>query len=369
MYEVYSLKHWDSWCSALSEVKNDVYYTPEYCKVFEQNGDGTANLFVYKNGHVVIVYPFLKRRIELPFFDSGGIYFDITTPYGYGGPLCSVENPHPLLLNDFGTVFNRYCNQNSIISEFVRFHPILGNHKLCIDFMDVSFNRHTAYIDLTKDEDELWKGMCSTHRNKIRNARNNGIHIEKVDVSPSSVDIFRQMYLQTMAKNQADNYYFFNEEFFNNMLKYLRDMSSLFFAFKESKAVSGIYALHAGKYLHYHFNASDTESLQLGSNNLLIYETALWGHSQGYEVFHLGGGYSSGEDNLFRFKKKFSKGNLFEFYTGRKVHNQEVYNFLCGQWTDYYKYHDRLSSINFFPLYRFINPKVGVQNEDSTIST
>ncbi len=353
MYSILSLADSHDWTEALSEIiAHDVYYLPEYCRVFQENGDGTACLFISKGSSGYVVYPFLKREIDLPFANLSKKYFDIITPYGYGGPTCSIDECKSKLMQDFGREFHEYCMDNGIVSEFVRFHPIIQNQEYCSDFMEVAYNRDTAYIDLSQSEDEIWNNMSSTHRNRVRKARTEGLTVENAAACQASIDLFYEMYIKTMIKNNAEQYYFFSREFFYRMLHHLKDSSSLFFVKLGSKVISGVYLLHHGEKLHYHFNASDTDYLRYGSNNLLIYETALWGKEQGYSVYHLGGGYT-GEDKLFRFKRKFSRNNLFKFYIGKKVHNTKVYKTLCSKWREHWGIDEEPGDINYFPLYRY----------------
>lgn len=56
----------------------EIYYKWQYVSAFKKNGDGQPYIayFIGKNG--IIYQTFIKRKID----DK---YFDITTPYGYGG--------------------------------------------------------------------------------------------------------------------------------------------------------------------------------------------------------------------------------------------------------------------------------------------
>ena len=58
-------------------------------------------------------------------------YFDISSAYGYGGPLFEFSdqcNNIGILEKEFFSVFSDYCKTNNIITQFDRFHPLLKNH-------------------------------------------------------------------------------------------------------------------------------------------------------------------------------------------------------------------------------------------------
>ncbi|MDR1916612.1 MAG: hypothetical protein LBQ58_08575 [Synergistaceae bacterium] len=69
----------------------DVYYTSEYYRLYEMNGEGDGRLFVYERGGDIGVYPFLKKRITGYALDRP--YYDIQTAYGYGGPSEKLFHP------------------------------------------------------------------------------------------------------------------------------------------------------------------------------------------------------------------------------------------------------------------------------------
>ena len=79
----------EQWTDLLQKVKiGDIYYEPGYYRVFE--GDEQARLFVYRQDGEFVVYPFLLRKVNHDGEAAAGEnHFDITSPYGYGGPLAS----------------------------------------------------------------------------------------------------------------------------------------------------------------------------------------------------------------------------------------------------------------------------------------
>ena len=97
------------WNRYLSRIeRKDIYFTPEYCEIYERNGEGKAQLFVYEEGENFVYYPFLLRNLnELSYLSKSvakhGTLYDITTPYGYGGPITNTndENVARALLFQF----------------------------------------------------------------------------------------------------------------------------------------------------------------------------------------------------------------------------------------------------------------------------
>ena len=63
----------------------DIYFTPQYCKIYENNGDGLLRNSTMNSKYGKVYYNFLLREID--WLIDNKRYYDITTPYGYGGPL------------------------------------------------------------------------------------------------------------------------------------------------------------------------------------------------------------------------------------------------------------------------------------------
>ena len=52
-------KEWKKYFSRLPLSQQDVYFTPEYYELFENNKDGKAQCFIYEKDDNIILYPFL----------------------------------------------------------------------------------------------------------------------------------------------------------------------------------------------------------------------------------------------------------------------------------------------------------------------
>lgn len=181
----------------------------------------------------------------------------------------------------------------------------------------------------------------------IRKAKKSGVEIY-CGRSPDLFCKFKKLYNVTMDKDNAKEYYYFGDDFYNSVLNDLKYNSLIFYAVYEERIISISIILFANRYLHYHLSASDREYQHLAPTNLLLYEAACWGCVNRYKTFHLGGGLGSKEDNLYKFKKAFNRNFDNIFAVGKKVFDEEKYNELC----EYRKIDKNVNNIGFFPLYR-----------------
>ena len=178
-----------------------------------------------------------------------------------------------------------------------------------------------------RDKEKLVANMESKCRNVVRKAQKNGVCIVLED-DLKTLEDFKSIYNGTMDRNEASEYYYFNDNFFDDTVEHCNENLFIANAYYENKIIASSLILRFDKYLHYHFSGALTEYRKLQGNNLLLYEVAVWGNENGYEKFHLGGGYESEKDSLYKFKKSFSKLEDSDFYIGKKIHNLEQYNYL-----------------------------------------
>lgn len=157
------------------------------------------------------------------------------------------------------------------------------------------------------------------------------------------------MYNDTMDKDNATDYYYFKDAFYNSILNDLKYHALIFYAVYKSKKIAMSIIIFANQHMHYHFSASDRHHQHLAPTNLLLFEAACWGSENGFKTFHLGGGVGNCEDNLFKFKSSFNRNSDNIFVIGRKIFDEEKYKELV----EIRKVEGGLdSNSKFFPKYR-----------------
>jgi len=329
MVKILTLNEWPEWHELIKSFREtDVYFLPEYCRAYQENGDGEPILFYIEDENGRAANVFLKRDLHQDERFSEivppGKYYDISSVYGYGGPLYEAEDLG-LLRKSFHREFAAFCSRNSIISDFVRFHCVLGNHELMEGIYDIEKVRTTVYMDLSRGDQYIWDDFDCKCRNNIRKAQKSGVTVES-GRDDKFLERFRELYSQTMSRDNANGYYYFNDKFFGTTLEDLKENSLIFAASSEGSVIAAALVIYSDDLVHIHFAASDSQFSFMRPNNLLFYEIALWASRRGKRILHIGGGASGDQDELLRFKKTFSKGNRLSFYIGRKVYDQEAYD-------------------------------------------
>nr|WP_317279558.1 peptidoglycan bridge formation glycyltransferase FemA/FemB family protein [uncultured Fusobacterium sp.] len=302
----------------------DIYFEKEYAKLYEKIENGKIEEFILKSKNGTIKTLFLKRKIEIKVDDKE--YYDIITPYGYGGPIILEENNKEELLREYNEKFSEYCIANNIVAEFIRFHPIYENALDFRNVYDIEYSRKTVGTNLNNFEDPVQEEFSKNARREIKQALKKGVKVKIIE-KPENLENFKKLYYETMDRNSASEYYYFDEEYFNEMILKLKDYILLVELEYESEIIASEIYLIKGKILHAHLLGSCSKMLELNAGSLIEATAANWGKEHGYNYIHHGGGRTSDpDDSLFKYKKKFGKNTEFDFYIGKKIWDEKCYD-------------------------------------------
>lgn len=325
----------------------DIYFEEHYGRLYEKYQRGKLEVFNYTCQYGSIKHQFIKREIPMSLEDDI-IYFDLVTPYGYGGPVITavLAGKKQELVQRFYYAFKAYCKVNNVVSEFVRFHPIVNNAR---DFEAV-YNgkciRNTLGTNLKDYDDVVQSEFSKKCRRNIRKALRHGVTYRVIE-APGDMQSFKHIYYATMDRNHASHFYYFDNAYFENCLKYFREHIVVVEALFEGEIIASEFDFVSNNVIHSHLAGTLNQYMYLSPSYILAYAITEWGKERGYDVIHHGGGRSnSTEDLLYKFKKQFAKNTEFEFWTGRKIWHEAHYDQLCQKANVH-------RDIEFFPAYRY----------------
>ncbi len=335
IYTVADSKGWENALALLDVRQRDIYFTPQYHKIFENLGDGKACCFVFTNDKDVYIKPYLLNSItplDLGFEEE---YYDIQSVYGYSGPIVTTYDEQ--FLSAAQRSFQQFCMSKNIIAEFTRFHPFFNNHQLDTT-TNVILDRQTVVVNLNAGYESIWKSEYSVNaRNMIRKAQKLKYRCDFVK-SPSSeqINTFAELYSMNMAKVAASKYYLFNNQFFHDTFLLLKENVILINILNEEEVTVAATILLLNKpYLHYHLSAR-IPAVDNSVNCYLLDGIIQYGIANSYEYLHLGGGRTGDpDDSLLKFKKNFSRVTD-EFYIGKKINNPAAYSAVVESWGQKY---------------------------------
>lgn len=342
-YRLLGLKERDEWSECLRRAGvADFYFTPDYAELCAHNDKGSSCCFIYEECANIYVYPFRTRLInEILPEPVCERMFDVTSDYGYGGPVSNSESEDFLKRAD--QAFRDFCACNNVIAEFVRFHPVLQNFAGLENVYDLIPLNKTVIVAIDNLE-LIWKNFRKGHKSDISRSKGNGLTIRMAESDKDWAD-FKTVYDETMRYLEAGSYYYFSDDYFNH-LRSLNSHVKLWLADFAGKIVGAACFFFDKNSLHYHLAGLNREFAREGSNKRLVYEACRWGSANGLKVAHLGGGFGgSDNDNLMAFKAGFSdlRG---QFCIAKRILDEVRYQKIC----EIFKVSS--SKKGYFPAYR-----------------
>jgi CelD/BcsL family acetyltransferase involved in cellulose biosynthesis len=174
----------------------------------------------------------------------------------------------------------------------------------CIDLAALGFTQtrrfETYLLDLTRSEDELWRGLKKECRSRIRKGDKNSIEIVE-ERDASYLDDFWEMSVEVYARaGRAPSYTrgmlsHTHERLFPHRLLALS-------AFADGRRIAGIVILHDDHSAMYWAGASRSDGLRLAPNNLLHWRAILACRDRGLMSYDM----ISTKGSKGRFKRSFS---------------------------------------------------------------
>jgi hypothetical protein len=356
MMRVLTTHQREEWTRAVHRAtQHDFYFLPEYHALAERCGEGEARLFVYEQAGYTISLPLIIRTLAgLPAIGAGANGSrDATSVYGYGGPLYSHEETPREVAHGFRRALKAALQELQVVSVFSRLHPLIPAQTILLHGLgDHQLEGVTVSIDLSASPLEQRAQFDGTIKNRLNRLARSDVTCV-LDVEQRDLPEFIALYHETMRRVNAEQSYFFDGGYFNDLAKSLGPLLKLFVVKTADGHVisGGLFALCDG-IVQYHLGGTRNTALKL-SPMVLIFETVRhWANENGAHTFHLGGGVGGKTDSLFNFKSHFSQ-RRHNFLTWRWIVAPDAYRELALQknlWNS--ERGLRASSVSFFPAYR-----------------
>ena len=350
--KTYTLDESEKWDEVVHTFKDyDVYYLSGYVKAFKIHGDGEPLLFYYEDEAIRGINVVMKRDISLDNNFKGKIpentYFDFSTPYGYGGWLIEGDGNKDNLFKEY----EKWCLKNNIISEFVRFELFTDYDKYFRG--KIESKTHNVVRNLEMNSDDIWMDFKQKVRKNVKKANKYNLQIIR-DPAGKYLDDFLRIYYMTMDRTEAKEDYYFTEEFFKQLNK-MKDNVMYFHVThfdektKKDIIISTELVIYGAENCYSYLGGTNSEYFDMRPNDFLKYEIIKWAKEKGLKNFVLGGGYGS-DDGIFQYKICLAPNGIVDFYIGKKVFDEEKYNYLLNL----RKETDNEFDVNtgFFPEYR-----------------
>ena len=322
-----------AWEERLGDVPRDVYHTAGYHAYAEGSREGHPHLLVVEHGERGLAWPYLLRSVSEVGELAGSDASDITSVYGYPGPLAwGCEPGDPFLARAWSEI-QAVWREQRVVSAFTRFHPILDNASLV---SGVPMLREgttgseavlavgpTVSVDCTLSDDEARQGYARALQQHIAAGRRAGlatVHDEEWTHLPA----FTRLYLETMSRSDASEYYHFDQSDFERLRDALAGhLHLLVTCLGDDLGAAGLFTEFGG-IVQAHLVGTSRALLALSPFKVLLDDARMWARARDNTVLHLGGGRGGREDSLLKFKGEFSP-RRHVFHVGRWIFDEGGY--------------------------------------------
>jgi hypothetical protein len=318
------------------------YYKVAFLDIF-YDGLSNARAFVfYDESHKpIIAMPFYLRPID-QLIDNEQ-FFDITSTWGYSGPLYN-DDLSENMLNIFWKNVDEWYKQNKVVSEFIRFNTnnnSSGYSGNLVPIMNIIKGK-------LSDAESIWENYNRKVRKNIRTAEREELYtkIYYKNVTSQNIDDFYKIFVHTMDRTNATNQYYNSKEKLSQFIEAFPDNAAIVLTYKGEIPVASEMILLSTDSIFSFLGGTLSDYFNMRPNEILKHDVNLWGLSKGFKYFVLGGGLGK-EDGIFEYKRAFFPNDTYMFTTGRKIINQNIYDKLV-QLTN----QSESTDTDFFPLYR-----------------
>lgn len=319
----------DTWSAAV-KAHGSVYHHLDYLRAAECDRLGQVLCGVFPSEHGSVFRAIQKRPLPAVFGAVAGASADIISPFEYGGPIALPRSPDGIgaLVDESELAFEHWCREQGIVSEFVRFDPLIGNANAFSAFYECSLSCRNVVIDLSLTEASLYESYSPSLRRNCRKAQRAGVTVTRVSKTRQNMDCFRSLYHQSMRRAKARSYYDFNEDYFRSLERLPDTRLSLYLArLGDSDPLAGLLILRDDRYAHSHLLGSSPQGNALWASGLLYHGAAIDLKAAGVKYLHMGGA-AAGQTGVYEFKRRFSESTV-DYFVGRRVFLQDVYLKLC----------------------------------------
>ncbi len=342
------------WMQTLQKLRHDVYHLPEYLYLEAKKNKTIPEALLIVDGDKIFFVPYLLRRCDDIIGQESKTkdIFDVLSPYGYSGILLSEAAANSPVFANFAINQLKYLlREKGVGSAFFRLHPILS-HNFHTLFNTGTFTEigTTVSVDLKLSDSQIWAHTRRGHQSTINKCKRLGFTARMVD-SGQYINEFTEIYDETMNRVQAHKSYYFNHQYFADLLKIGKNLHLCIVELEDEIAAACLFFESCG-IVQAHLGGTKTKFLHQSPFNLLLDYARYWAKERGNEFLHLGSGVGGVKDSLYHFKAGFSRQRHNWLKLGI-ITDEEKYNYLVELRAKSLRIEvEKLLQTSFFPAYR-----------------
>ncbi len=335
---------WEAWWQ--KSPSRDVFAHPGYARLFAGKGKRVICLV---DSAAAVLFPVIVSALhEEPWTRIDERRFDLSSPYGYGGPI-QYDKADPAAIHNYWRAVDEWASQELIVTGYAGLSPFKN------DLLSIMWNHQhvsdSVICRVDREFEAVWRGFNRKIRKNVRRAERSGVSAG-IENSSEAWKEFIRVYYDTLNRRGATGFYYFSEDFFERLRDELRDMCTLFIARNEQGRVLSVELLLTSATRLYSFLGGSTEEgLELRANELLKATILEWACKGSWGWYVLGGG-KTRDDGVFKYKQAFAPDSVIPYTVAKRVFDQTSYIELCRLRRDWMRHENLKPCSRRFPAYR-----------------
>jgi hypothetical protein len=332
---------WDALFARLPPELQDVHFTSAYARVQMSHCASHAMLATFAKNSQFVMQPFLLSPV------ANGEYFDLSSLYGYGGPVGTDGELGSAFQNELWN----WARREYVVAEFCALHPLFDQiQSALLDLVTRTYmvSKEVVIVELAEFDAEH---VSRRVRRGVKSAKEAGARVH--DGTPRGFSVLYDMAMKRLGAGDSWKY---PHEYWD---AHQREHVGAKFYELSTMRPNGILqrsllTVGTNGTAYAHFLGSDGESRREGLDDYLYFEAARDLRSHGFKRFHLGGDAetTAPTNSLLQFKSGFSDKRLTAKRYGR-IFDASGYDSLCNRMAMHeHEQHGRESTAQFFPMYR-----------------
>ena len=251
----------------------------------------------------------------------GTPYRDASSPYGYGGPLCTSDDP--VFLAQAWAAYVAWMQSRHVVVEYLRFHPLLDNQRHYGG--QVLANREVVWVDLTGPD--LMAGYAPRLRTTLNKATRAGlVYSESPLVGQARA--FATYYREAMQRMGTDPFFWFDDAYFEQLAFTGRARLGVCQSAAHPQApwLATNLMLDGNGVTEYHLAATCEAGRRLGAASFALHQAAVHARQRGMTQLYLGGGSDASPNNALLFFKAAYSAQRLTYHTGFHVFDPTAYD-------------------------------------------
>jgi Acetyltransferase (GNAT) domain len=345
------------WQKCLDTIPHDFYHLPGYLELEAKRYHATPEAIIIEDDGKIFFLPYLIRDCSQILNSNYGLdrVYDVISPYGYPGILVNQAGQNIEFINKCLELTYHHWRTKNICSAFIRLHPVINSYiddSIPEDCKSVFCKQgDVVTCDLTKDIKDIWRQIRANHRTKINKLNRAGFTV-KIGSMDEYLDVFIDIYRETMDRVHAIDSYYFTRDYFDSLSQILGDRIKICIVEIDGQIVATSLITELSGIVQYHLGGTRTAFLPRSPATIMFKYMIEWAKQRNNHCLNLGGGLGGRHDSLYHFKAGFSDESK-SFTTIKTIVDRQKYDRLIDARSKSLGVsRSELENTSFFPAYR-----------------